>query len=460
MKKIINKIEGLINYPITAFWALILIIYINSIDKYFIEDNTLGAFIVVGLISTGLGYTIFENKKFIHLKVLGVSAFYSGLSYLLVGVGDLNVRNQKMIAGILGIIIFIFFAKLLRDGLNFNNIFINYIIHLGIGAFATILFAALIAITYELFRININFKIVTSIWVVIFTVIFTLFYTTRKKIESKAINNIFSIFILAFITILYMGLFSNKQSIMMHLILWLGYMMAGLNTVIKKKYVPVLTLPLVGYMIYIAIRQIAIYDVTENRYFILAFGIFLLIVLLLQLFKDIETVNYAKAFVAFIAIVFFIPYYNAFSLTERRMVNNFKTLQSMENITDQDEETLSSYYYYLTDRDIKLEEFKKYEEKEGIDSEVVEVETYENVYVKQENGSTKIANLIYLQEDIYEIKKYEYTIKGKNVDILEKLVKKEYETEDYTIHPIKYSIDKGNKSGNYSGYFEILIEIK
>ncbi|NYV27627.1 DUF4153 domain-containing protein [Streptobacillus felis] len=453
MNKILNKLKGLINYPVTAMWSLALIIYINTFN----EESTLLSFIFIGLIATGLGYTIFENQKYIHLKVFAVSSFYSLISYLIIGVNKFNVRNQKMIVGIIGVMLFIFFAKLLREGLNFNNIFVNFIIHLGLGVFSTLLYAILVFVINELFNINIKMDIVISIWIVIFTVIFSLFFSTRKKIESKILNNIFSAFVIAFLVILYMGLFSKEQSLIMHLILWLGYLMAGLNTVIKKKYVSILTIPLVIYMIYISIKQISIYDVTENRYFILTFGIFLLCVLLLQLINDIETVNYSKAFALFIAIVFFFPYINAFDLTERRMINNFKRLYALENINEKDKYSLNSYYYYLKYRDIEFDELNKYavEEEKLIDNNLYETYYYGPGNVKKDMGPLK-----YIQDDVNDQKEYIVNIKGRDVNILELIEKEKFENDTFIIYPIRYSIDKNKANNNYFGNFEILIEEK
>uniref|UniRef100_UPI000A6F9B07 hypothetical protein n=1 Tax=Streptobacillus felis TaxID=1384509 RepID=UPI000A6F9B07 len=87
-----------------------------------------------------------------------------------------NVRNQKMIVGIIGVMLFISFAKLLREGLNFTNIFVNFIIHLGIGVFSTLLSAILVFVINELFNLNINMDIVISLWIVIITVILSLFF--------------------------------------------------------------------------------------------------------------------------------------------------------------------------------------------------------------------------------------------------------------------------------------------
>ncbi|WP_073507619.1 hypothetical protein [Streptobacillus notomytis] len=452
MKKILDKLEKLINYPITIFWSLLLIVYINLIKNVFEENTNILGFIVIGLISTGLFYRIYESKKYKQVRVLFMSLIYSFSSYLLIGNGMLNVRNQKMVVALIGILMFLYFSKLLSEGQDFNNISINFVIHLGLGFLSTLLYSFLVLIASELFKLNIEMKAIVSMWLVIFTVIFILYYTSKNGVQSKALNNIFSMFLISFITILYLGLFSKQQSIMIHLILWLGYIMVGLNTVIRKKYVSIFTLPLVLYMIFTVIKQIRMYDITENRYFILAFGILLLAVLILQLVKDIDTSKYAKVFALFIIMVFFIPYFNAFSITERRMMSNFLYLYNLENLTYEQKKDLNSYYNYLISRDVNFKELNDYK---NMDVDNI----YKNYYFNMEAGVKKIGNVTYINEK--DIKnEYIYVINGESIDLVNKLINKELENEKYIIHPLNYYFEKNLKDKGISGSLEILIEEK
>ncbi len=449
MKKILEK---LINYPITIFWSLLLIVYINLIKNVFEENTNILGFIVIGLISTGLFYRIYESKKYKQVIVLSMSLIYSFSSYLLIGNGMLNVRNQKMLVALIGILMFLYFSKLLSEGQDFNNISINFVIHLGLGFLSTLLYSFLVLIASELFKLNIEMKAIVSMWLVIFTVIFILYYTSKNRVQSKALNNIFSMFLISFITILYLGLFSKQQSIMIHLILWLGYIMVGLNTVIRKKYVSIFTLPLVLYMIFTVIKQIRMYDITENRYFILTFGILLLAILILQLVKDIDTSKCAKVFALFIIMVFFIPYFNAFSITERRMMSNFLYLYNLENLTYEQKKDLNSYYNYLISRDVNFKELNDYK---NMDVDNI----YKNYYFNMEAGVKKIGNVTYINEK--DIKnEYIYVINGESIDLVNKLINKELENEKYIIHPLNYYFEKNLKDKGISGSLEILIEEK
>ncbi|CAM3154900.1 hypothetical protein [Streptobacillus ratti] len=452
MKKILYKLEEVMNYPITIIWSLLLIVYINFTKDVFENNTNMLGFIVVGLISTGLFYKVFENQRYKQVKILVMSSMYSFASYLLIGNGMLNERNQKMIVALIGILLFLYFSKLLSEGMNFNQIAINLVIHLGLGFLSTLLYSFLVLIVSELFKLNIEFKIILSLWIVIFTVIFILYYTSRNKVEYIILNNIFSIFLISFIIILYLGLFSKQQSIMIHLILWLGYIMVALNTVVKKKYVPIFTLPLVLYMIFIVIKQIRIYDITENRYFILTFGLFLLVILILQLFRYIDTSKYAKVFAFFILIVFFIPYFNAFSLTERRMKSNFIILYNLENLTHNQRKDLKSYYNYLISRDVSFKELNEYK---GTDVETSR-KTY---YFEIEDEIKKIGNMTYI--NVKSVKnEYIYVIKGEKVDLVQKLINKEFENENYIIHPLNYYFYENLKEKGIDGNLEVLIEEK
>ncbi|WP_064612631.1 DUF4153 domain-containing protein [Streptobacillus moniliformis] len=450
MNKILYKLEGIISYPITILWSLLLITYINLAKDVFNENSNMLGFIIIGLISTGLFYKVFENKKYKQIKVLIMSLMYSFSSYLLIGNETFNVRNQKMIIAFIGILLFLYFSKLLSEGMNFNHIVINLVIHLGLGFLSTLLYYFLVLVIVELFKLHTEPKIILSIWVLIFTVIFTLYYTSRNKVENKILNNIFSMFLISFIFILYLGLFSKQQSFMMHLILWLGYIMAGINTVINKKYGPILTLPLLSYMIYIVIKQIKLYGITENRYFVLGFGLLLLAILILQLVRNIETSNYAKIFAMFIAIVFFIPYFNAFSLTERKMTYNFLSLYNLEKPTNEQKRNLNSYYEYLVSRNVNFKELDEY-------NKINVEDIHKNYYFIIEDEIKKIGNTTYV--NIRDVKnEYIYTIKGKKVDLVQKIINKEFENKDYIIHPLNYSLI--HNSHEISGHLELLIEEK
>lgn len=201
-----------------------------------------------------------------------------------------------------------------------------------------------------------------------------------------------------------------------YIIYMFSYIFEETNSVIKKfrKIFPVVVIPQLFMLFYAIYLRIAQYDLTTNRYFVVVFGIWLLIISLLLIFSKKKFLWIIPAVLTIFTIIISIGPWSVFTLPEARQFSRLENnltkanilkdweIISLKNYTDIDKDLSKEIYnwiYYIcynsSCESIKELFYKQLEDKDKISKWEIIEEITSNIKVRTyyDYGDFKSANI-------------------------------------------------------------------
>ncbi len=342
--------EKLIKINLSLIIAFLFSLWIClSTENYNLSKLKQNLFQIISIIYWIIFYNIFSfNPNDLKNILVFILSFSWIIAYLFIAPYFKKILNKK--EKVENDIYFSYYYKLS------TNIFITYI-------FANLLFflgiIAIFSIT-KLFSLNINDTKIIWDWTILslslISPIFFLFNITKKEeylnnsyVENKFFSFLIKFVLIPFIYIYFFILYTYSIKVLINFwnwpkwiiswiiiafsILWyliyiFSYKFENTNKAIKifRKIFPYAVIPQVFMLFYAIYLRIAQYDLTVNRYFVVVFGLWLLVVSLHFIFsKNKNLIALPASLALFIIIISIIPKFNVYNYPEEKQLKRLET---------------------------------------------------------------------------------------------------------------------------------------
>ncbi|MBC8589582.1 DUF4153 domain-containing protein [Wansuia hejianensis] len=359
-------------FPITIVTSIILTMFLiyyreSGINlEQNIRDNLIKLNMIIGMgiplsLSIGLLMEAYDIKK-INNKIIG---YFIGL-ICLISYYHFGLRgfNYVSLSRYMGIIIFLILSILYLNRIKVHNNYEKYTINIFNNFFISVLYSLvllfgifIILFTIDnLFDIDINSKIYYYVFLIISLVFFIALFLSKypekeEKFSSyhypKSLMVLLSYIVIPLITIYTLILYiyflkilitwSWPKGLVSHLVIWYSAVSIGVIFLISpifeenifcklfKIYFPKLNLPIL-LMMFISIGQrIEQYGITENRYYIVVFGIWITAMMIYYSMKKSFRNIIIPVSLSFVVLISVVGPFNSFSVSKysqnRRLEN-------------------------------------------------------------------------------------------------------------------------------------------
>lgn len=451
--------DGFKNYPLTII--SLVIVYILSIillEDVFLNENLINVLQLSFILFVPISLIIKETKKNYNYKKY--MEYIINLLSLAIIVLYYNYRYENFIEmdyiRFIGLNIFFYLVYFYMKKIE-NDKYSKYIIKsIGdmfiSGIFGLVLFLGLVFILItinSLFDLDINYKYYLYTFLFIGVIFFPLLTLSKfsedieydKYIFPKAFKNLILYIImplsLVYILILYLYFIkiliarAIPRGIVSHLVLWYSIIVMGVlffirpikseNNYLKlyRRILPIIILPILIMMFISMGIRINQYGLTENRYFVVIMGIWIVVTDLYIVFKEDYNSRLIPILLSITIFISMVGPLNSFYISKKSQKNRYtKILENnnmlvegeivaSENISKEDRINISDIVDYFIQRDSKEE---LYLDKNFTLTSMNKVFGFE--YINHYNGYGGNYDYIDLkEEDIIELDGYQYLVR-------------------------------------------------
>lgn len=494
IKSILKKQSITLLWIVLYFFSLWLSFYHKydySYEKEKLLDKNLIYFSAIGMLSM-----LFLNSKFKELNMknffikISVSLAIASIAY---AIGAQMIPNSGSILyhlAIIGILVLIYYYSELENGKTMKELMwktLDYMCYIVLSfTVLTILIAALYGLVLTQYYIpGFVYMYLYSLVGIVYFILFQEdekdYVTHYEVIEKGILKNIFKIFFTLLILIMYVSIFLYGRAefyAITYFIFFTGYIILVLSIIFKNKKLVLVMLPLNIFLIFKISERIKILGLTEGRYFILVFGIVLLVMNIIQYFKQDNEKKYVLFIIGTIVLTVFVPKINAFEMSRKnltiranKLVEQLdKKIKSNEKILYEDIKEINDYFYYFNERNYKAD-FMDFVNK---NSELISMEAY--YYSNEEEGKRFILDYEYGDsklstkgldisgyKKIYDINLYSYSdeeSQGLKYNYFEKIYqeqKRELEIGNQKIYVRSANILFDEEKNKYFGELNLII---
>ncbi|MCP4522664.1 MAG: DUF4153 domain-containing protein [Candidatus Gracilibacteria bacterium] len=477
LNTIIQEIKNTFyRFPLAVIITLILAglsFYLNHFEVHDDREIIIGKIILTGIITFFLSIGTSLLSENFHKKIFSV---FTQIGVIIFGIlfyfgFTLYIDNEENIiyfflTGI-GIISFIFTALYVKDFIQNKldrKVYYNYFISISlVFFFSSIIGVALLVLGFTgIYSIDYLFDLdiigdgkYHIDWGIIVFILLSPFFALKKlpykkDISQENINLSFLGFLIRYIAIPFIYIFfiilylytvkvllnfsdwpKGEVSWMViffslfgYIIYIFSYIFEEENNFIKsfRKYFPIVVIPQVFMLFYAIYLRISQYDITLNRYFVVLFGLWLLVISLYSIFYNKKPLLYIPAILSIFTFIISIGPWSVYQLPLERQTTRLenKLIQTnilqngkivpLENISDISPENsveiydLISYLCRFDNCSIIINLFPEQYEKSLIEYEKVRLENIkqdpENEYYKREGKPSHWNIIETIQTDI------------------------------------------------------------
>lgn len=457
-----NIKKGFKNYPITIIALIVLyILSISVLEDILLDDQLLRKIILSLILFIPISISIKESKdiykynKYIEyiLYIFSITAIFLYYNHIYENMIEFDYIR------FVGLNLFFYLVYFYIKKIDFEN-YSKYIIKIFgdiflSGIFSFILLLGLIFTVFTvntLFSLDFKFNIYLYMFLFVFILFFPILSLSRFSEEKnydnynypKAFKNLLyyivipltiiyiAILYIYFLKILFTRIF--PEGIVSHLVLWYSIILIALFFFIKplenenkfiglyRKLMPIILIPIIIMMFVSMGIRINEYGITENRYFVIIMGVWVLLADLYIMIRKNYNTRILPISLSIIILISIISPINAFKISKTSQRNRFISIMKKNNmlvdntivpngdISNDDKINISSLVDYFVSRDNEELIFldKEYQYINMNDDFGFSYTSYYDYY----NDNYKY---IYMEEELLtDIKDYDYILNIKD----------------------------------------------